>query len=246
MPRFKITLEYDGTDLCGWQKQDTSPSVYQYLEEAIFKLSGERPQIFVAGRTDAGVHALGQVAHFDLERELGTENVRRGINSLIETGQIAVINAEIVDQEFHARFSAKKRHYLYRILNRPSPSPLDRNRIWHLSDKLDHHSMNEASKVLIGTHDFTSFRTVECQAESPVKTLSTLSVERLDDEIHIKASAQSFLHHMVRNIVGSLKLVGIGKWRAQDLKNALEARDRGHAGPTAPAQGLYLTKVDYS
>lgn len=249
MTRWKITIEYDGGPFFGWQMQESEPSVQQALEDAIRAFSGEDARVHAAGRTDAGVHALGQVAHFDLEKETDARTVREATNAHLRPRPVAVLRAEIVDREFHSRFSAKKRHYLYRILQRKAPPVLDAGRVWHVPLPLDVGAMQKAANYLIGTHDFTSFRAKECQSDSPVKSLDQLDIIAAPpghpDEIHILASARSFLHHQIRNITGTLKMVGEGKWSPQDVKKALEARDRSAAGPTAPAHGLYFVKVDY-
>jgi tRNA pseudouridine38-40 synthase len=245
MPRYRITLEYDGGPFVGWQRQDNGPSVQGALEDAIDKFSQTRVTVTGAGRTDAGVHALGQVAHFDLEKEFAPDKVRDALNHFLRPAPVVVLEASVAQGEFHARFSALKRHYLYRILNRRSPPALDAGRAWHVVAALDHETMHHAAQALAGKHDFTTFRAAECQAQSPVKTLDVLSVSRRGEEIHIEASARSFLHHQIRSITGSLKLVGEGKWSTKELAAALAARDRSRCGPVAPPDGLYLVKVDY-
>jgi len=243
--RYRLTIEYDGGPFSGWQRQENGPSVQGTLEEAIFKLSGERVTITGAGRTDSGVHAFGQVAHFDLEKDFAPDKVRDALNYHMKPAPVAVLEASVADADFHARFSAKARHYLYRIVCRRAPLVLERGHAWHLSRDLDAEAMHAAAQSLVGAHDFTTFRAAECQAKSPLKTLDVLDVSRLADEIQIRASARSFLHHQVRSIVGSLKLVGEGKWHPREMKRALEAKDRTACGPVAPAEGLYLVKVDY-
>jgi tRNA pseudouridine38-40 synthase len=245
MTRFKLTLEYDGTAFVGWQRQDNGPSVQQALEEAVHRFCGEAVDICAAGRTDAGVHALGQVVHFDLLREAPPETVRDALNFHLKPAKVAVLKAAVVGAEFHARFSAKARLYLYRIVNRRAPLAIDRGRAWLVGPPLDAAAMHEAAQLLVGHHDFTSFRASLCQAASPLKTLDVLEVTRAGEEIRVAARARSFLHHQVRNIVGTLKLVGEGKWSEDDVARALAARDRTAAGPTAPAEGLYLTEVWY-
>ncbi len=245
MPRFKLTIEYDGTGLAGWQRQDGSLSVQECLEEAVFRFAAEHVAVVGAGRTDAGVHALGQVAHFDLARDVAPDRVMAAINFHLRPQPIVVLRAEPAVADFHARFSATARHYLYRILNRRAPPTLDRDRVWWLPGDLDAEAMAAAAAVLHGRHDFTTFRASACQARSPVKTLDRLAVRREGDEIRVEASARSFLHNQVRAMVGSLKLVGEGKWRKADLAQALAAQDRSAGGPTAPAAGLYLVRVDY-
>jgi len=245
MSRYRLTLEYDGGPFVGWQRQDKDVSVQGALEEAVEKLSGARVTITGAGRTDAGVHALGQVAHFDLEKHFEPGKIRDGLNHHLRPAPIVVLDAAIADAEFHARFSATARHYLFRILNRRSPPALEAGKVWHVSTKLDAESMRNAAQVLVGQHDFTTFRAAECQAASPAKTLDKLQVSRRGEEIHIEASARSFLHHQIRSFAGSLKLVGEGKWTRRDLEKALAAKDRAACGPVAPPDGLYLIKVDY-
>jgi len=245
MTRFRLTLEYDGSPFVGWQRQDNGPSVQGALEEAIEKLSGERVTVTGAGRTDAGVHALGQVAHFDLEKAFEPGKIRDALNHFLRPNRIVVLDAAVADADFHARFSATARHYLFRILNRRSPPALETGKVWHISPNLDAEAMHAAAQVLVGQHDFTTFRAAECQAQSPVKTLDRLDVSRRADEIHIEASARSFLHHQIRSFAGTLKLVGEGKWTARDVVEALAAKDRARCGPVSPPDGLYLVRVDY-
>jgi tRNA pseudouridine38-40 synthase len=245
MPRYRLTLEYNGGPFVGWQRQDNGASVQGALEDAIEKLSSERVTVAGAGRTDAGVHALGQVAHFDLEKSFEPGKVRDALNHYLRPDPVCVLDAAVADGEFHARFSATARHYLFRILNRRSPPALEDGRVWHVSPRLDAEAMHAAAQALVGQHDFTTFRAAECQAASPVKTLDRLDVSRSADEVHIEASARSFLHHQIRSFAGSLKLVGEGKWRPKDVKAALEARDRAACGPVSPPDGLYLVRVDY-
>jgi tRNA pseudouridine38-40 synthase len=243
--RYRLTIEYDGGPFVGWQRQDNGPSVQGALEEAVYRLSGETVTVTGAGRTDAGVHALGQVAHFDLAKEFSGDKIRDALNHFLRPAPAAVLDAAVAAPEFHARFSATARHYLYRILCRRSPPALESGHVWHVVRALDGDTMHTAAQTLVGLHDFTTFRAAECQAKSPVKTLDRLAVSRVGDEIHVNASARSFLHHQVRSIVGSLKLVGEGKWPVRDMKRALDARDRGKCGPVAPPDGLYLVRVDY-
>ncbi len=245
MPRFKLTIEYDGTPFSGWQKQRDQPSVQQVLEEAIEGFSGERVATQAAGRTDSGVHALGQVAHFDLKRQWDAFRVQQALNFHLKPNPVAIVECEEVGQDFEARFSAVQRHYTYRIFNRRTRPTLEFNRVWHVPIPLDSQSMHEAAQFLVGTHDFTTFRAAECQSKSPVKSLEHIAVSRSGNEIVINLHARSFLHHQVRSFAGSLKMVGEGKWRPTDLKNALEAADRSWCGAMAPAAGLYLTQVDY-
>lgn len=246
MPRYRLTIEYDGTPFVGWQVQPDGVSVQGALETAVQKLTGETAGIRGAGRTDAGVHGRGQVAHFDLAREWPADKIRDGLNFYLKPLPIVVLESAAAPPDFDARFSATARHYLYRILARRSPPALERNRVWWMPRTLDADAMREAASVLVGRHDFTTFRAVQCQAKSPVRTLDRLDVKIVDGEIHIHASARSFLHNQVRSMVGSLKLVGERKWSETDLRTALEARDRTACGPVAPAAGLYLMAVDYS
>jgi tRNA pseudouridine38-40 synthase len=243
--RWKIVIEYDGRPFVGWQRQENGPSVQAALEEAIHRFSGEAITLHGAGRTDSGVHALGQVAHFDLARETDADTVRDALNFHLKPQPVTVLQADAAGVGFQARFSATRRHYLYRILNRRAPPALDAGRVWHVVAALDAGAMHAAAQTLVGRHDFTSFRATACQADSPVKTLDHLSVARAGDEVHITANARSFLHHQVRNIAGTLRFVGEGKWKRDDVAAALAARDRSQGGPTAPADGLYLTRVDY-
>ncbi len=245
MTRYKLTIEYDGRDFVGWQRQDNGPSVQQAVEEAIEGFCGERVVVSGAGRTDAGVHALGQVAHVDIARDADGDTVRDAINHHLSPAAVAVLAAEAVADDFDARFSASARGYLYCIVNRRARLVLDRGRAWHVAAPLDEAAMAAAARVLVGHHDFTSFRSVHCQAKSPVKTLDALEVVRVGEEIRITARARSFLHNQVRIIAGTLKLVGEGKWSEQDVADALAARDRKRGGPTAPPEGLYLVNVSY-
>jgi tRNA pseudouridine38-40 synthase len=245
MPRYKLTIEYDGTPFVGWQMQDSGPSVQGLVVAAIAAFTGERAAVHGAGRTDAGVHALGQVAHVDLAKAWEADTVRDAANAHLRPHPIAVLAAEAVPDTFDARFSALKRHYLYRIVNRRADLALDRNRAWRVPRPLDSEAMREAAQRLVGRHDFTTFRSAECQAASPVKTLDRLDVERRGDEVRITASARSFLQHQVRSMVGSLVHVGEGKWGADALAAALAARDRMACGQVAPPEGLYLVRVEY-
>lgn len=241
----KLTIEYDGTAYAGWQMQSNARTVQGEITGAIRKVTGCEVDLIGAGRTDAGVHALGQVAHFDLEKKLTPYKVMAAINAHLKAARVAVLKAEAVAGDFNARFSATKRHYLYRILNRKGPPVLDRGKVWYVPQPLDAGKMHEAAQRLVGEHDFTTFRSIRCQSKSPVKTLDRLEVGREGDEVLIQASARSFLHHQVRSLVGTLKLVGEGKWSADDVTKSLEARDRTKLGFHAPAEGLYLTRVDY-
>lgn len=245
MPRYKLTIEYDGTSYVGWQAQANGTSVQGVLTAAIAAFAGEHVTVGAAGRTDAGVHALGQVAHLDLAKDWDTETVRDAINFHLRPQPVAVLAVERAAPDFDARFSAIKRHYLYRIVNRRADLTLEQNRAWRVPRPLDAQAMHAAAQQLIGRHDFTTFRSTECQAKSPVKTLDRLDVARAGEEIRITAAARSFLQHQVRSMVGSLVHVGEGKWAANDLAAALAARDRAACGQVAPPQGLYLVRVDY-
>ena len=245
MTRYRLVVEYDGSDFVGWQRQDNGPSVQAALERAIHAFCGEQVTVFAAGRTDAGVHATGQVVHFDIDKPTTAATVADALNAHLRPDPVAVLGAEAVDADFHARLSARERAYLYRIVNRRAPLTVARRRAWLVQTPLDATAMHEAAQRLLGKHDFTTFRASLCQAKSPVKTLDALDVERDGEEIRIHARARSFLHHQVRNIVGTLRLVGEGKWTAEDVSDALAARDRARGGPTAPPDGLYLTEVVY-
>ena len=245
MTRYKLVIEYDGGGFVGWQRQANGRAIQQALEEAVLAFCGETVTVQGAGRTDAGVHATGQVAHLDLATETDAATVREAVNFHLKPEPIAVLSAAAVDDDFHARFSAVERTYLYRIVNRRPPLTLDRGRAWRVAAPLDADAMAAAAQVLVGHHDFSSFRAALCQAKSPLKTLDALDVARKGETIEVTARARSFLHHQVRNMVGTLKLVGEGKWSADDVARALAARDRAAGGPTAPADGLYLTAVRY-
>ena len=245
MPRYKLTLEYDGTGLVGWQRQPNGVSVQAALEAAVAKFCGDKVTVHGAGRTDAGVHALAQVAHVDLAREHPADTVRGALNHHLRPATISVLAVETVAPDFHARLSATGRVYRYRILNRRAPPMLDRMRVWHVAPSLDLAAMRAGARYLVGRHDFSTFRDSLCQARSPLKTLDALEVGRAGDEIHLTAHARSFLHHQVRNMVGTLKLVGLGRWHPDDVARALAARDRRAGGPTAPPEGLYLVEICY-
>lgn len=245
MTRYRVTLEYDGAPFVGWQRQATGPSVQQALEDAIRRFCGETVTVYGAGRTDAGVHALGQVAHFDIERPTEAETIRQAINFHLKPAPVSILACEAAPPEFDARRSARERAYLYRIVNRRSPPALERGRTWFVAGELDADAMHAAAQRLIGRHDFSSFRAARCQAASPVKTLDSLAVERRGEEIRVRARARSFLHNQVRITVGTLRWVGEGKWSGEDVAAALAACDRRAAGPTAPPHGLYLTEVSY-
>ena len=248
--RFRLTVEYDGSDYAGWQRQENGPSIQQALEDAILAFTGQRVLVQGAGRTDAGVHASGQVAHADLPETFTAARVQGALNAHLRPQPISIRAVSVAPNDFHARFSAIGRAYLYRIASRRAPPALDRSRVWWVPVPLDVEAMSAAAAHLVGRHDFTSFRAAECQAKSPVKTLDFLSVARVEtadglNEIHIRAEARSFLHHQIRNIAGTLGLVGRRTWRAEQVRDALIARDRRAAGPTAPASGLCLTSVKY-
>ncbi len=245
MTRWKLTVEYDGGPFFGWQRQGEDPTIQLAIERAINTMTGEQVTVHAAGRTDAGVHALAMAAHVDITREVTPHRLREGINALVRPDPVAVIEVEPVADDWHARFSCTGRRYLYRILTRRPPPVLDRGRVWHIGKEMDVEAMVEAAGHLVGTHDFTTFRSVHCQSASPVKTLDTLSVERVGDEIHIKAAARSFLHHQVRSISGCLGMVGTGQWLPADMKMALEAKDRAALGLNAPPEGLYFVGASY-
>lgn len=245
MPRYKLVVEYDGGPFVGWQRQPNGPTVQALLEDAIFAMSGERVQVQGAGRTDSGVHALGQVAHFDLAGEMAADKVQAALNYHLKPNPIALPSVEIAPAKFHARFSATWRRYRYRILNRRAPPTLDRGHVWHVPARLELGAMIDAASVLQGHHDFNSFRSTACQAPSSVKTLDLLRVGRDGEEIQIDVGARSFLHNQVRILVGTLRLVGRGQWSRRDVEEALAACDRTRGGPTAPPQGLCLMEVRY-
>jgi len=245
VPRYKLTIEYCGTGLVGWQRQANGLSVQEALETAVQRFCGEKVIVFGAGRTDAGVHALAQVAHTDLICAADPDEIRGAVNYHLRPQMISVLKAEPAPADFDARLSATGRHYLYRILNRRGPPALERGRVWHVAAPLDAAAMREGARHLVGHHDFSTFRASLCQAKSPIKTLDMLEVSQVGEEIHVAARARSFLHHQVRNMVGTLKLVGIGRWRPADVERALCARDRRAGGPTAPAEGLALVAVQY-
>ena len=245
MPRYRLTIEYDGSPYRGFQAQAELPSVQTSLERAIMAFSGEAVVIIAAGRTDTGVHALGQVVHFDLERDWPADTVRDAMNAHLAREPISVLDAEVAAPDFHARFSAKGRRYLYRILNRRARPALDAGRVWHVKGPLDVEAMNAAALLLVGHHDFTTFRDAQCQAKSPMKTLDGARVSREGEEVRLQFAARSFLHRQVRSMTGSLVEVGMGRWTPEDLRGALEACDRSACGPVGPAAGLYLAAVDY-
>lgn len=245
MPRYRLTLEYDGGAYNGYQAQAGLPSVQEAVETAVFAFSGERVRLQAAGRTDAGVHATGQVVHVDLDRDWPVRTVMNALNAHLIGEAVSVLDAAVAEGDWHARFSATERRYLYRILNRPGPPALERGRVWHLKKPLDAEVMHAAAQSLVGHHDFTTFRDLACQAKSPMKTLDEAMVRRLGEEVHLTFRSRSFLHRQVRSMVGTLAEVGAGRWTAADVKAALEARDRTACGPVAPSQGLYLTGVGY-
>ncbi len=245
MPRYALTIEYDGAPFVGWQRQANGMSVQQRLEEAVRAINAERGVIHGAGRTDAGVHALGQVAHVDLVRDWRPDRLRDALNAHLKPDPVAVIDARAVGEDFEARFSAIRRHYRYVIDNRRAPLTVTLGRAWRVKRPLDADAMHDAAQRLVGRYDFTTFRASECQANSPIRTLERLDVRREGERIEIVTSARSFLHNQVRSIAGSLEHVGSGKWTADDLADALAARDRARCGQVAPPHGLYLVAVDY-
>ena len=245
MPRYKLTIEYDGTPFSGWQIQENGITVQGALEAAVKAICGEDVRVHGAGRTDAGVHALGQVAHCDIAKHFVPGRFRDGLNAHLRPHPIGVLAADIVSDNFEARFSATRRHYLYRITNTRANLALNIGRTWRVPRHLDAAAMHAAAQRLLGKHDFTTFRDTECQAKSPEKTLDQLDVTREGDEVRIVTSALSFLHSQVRSMVGSLVWVGEGRWSGDDLAAALAARNRTACGPVAPPEGLYLVRVDY-
>lgn len=245
MPRYRLTIEYDGGPYNGYQAQAGLPSVQEAVERAIHAFSGETIRIQAAGRTDTGVHATGQVVHADLEKAWPAQTVANALNAHLIEEAVSVLSAEVAEGDWHARFSATERRYLYRILNRPGPPSLERGRVWHVKKPLDAEAMHEAAQGLVGHHDFTTFRDLACQAKSPMKTLDEARVWREGEEVRLYFASRSFLHRQVRSMAGTLAEVGAGRWTAGDVKAALEARDRKACGPVAPAHGLYLTGVSY-
>ena len=245
MTRWRLTVEYDGGPFMGWQRQDHGPSVQQTLEEALERMTGEKASFTAAGRTDAGVHALAMPVHVDVERALTAHRLREGLNALVRPQPVSVLEVEEVAPDWHARFSCIGRRYLYRILHRRAPPALEHGRAWHIAVPLDVDAMQQGAAMLVGRHDFTTFRSVHCQSDSPVKTLDRLEVRRAGEEIHIEAAARSFLHHQVRSMVGCLGLVGRGQWPPDDMRKALEARDRAALGLNAPPHGLYFVEAIY-
>ena len=268
MVRYKLTIEYDGSNYAGWQKQEGRRTIQETIEQSIYKIAGENVELFVSGRTDAGVHAINQVAHFDLQKEFKVDTIIEGLNFYLGESNrllikqwrrankdiylnpflpqdITIKNCEIVDENFHARFSSKMRYYKYLILNRQRPSALWQNKAWHIKKELNIDKMSDACKILIGKYDFSSFRDSQCQAKSPIKTINFCDIKRDDEIITFNINAKSFLHHMIRNIVGTLRDVGIGRITVEEFKEILNAKDRKKAGEMAKACGLYLVKIDY-
>ena len=245
MPRYRLLVEYDGRPYHGFQAQADQPSVQGSIERAIEAFCGESLRLHAAGRTDSGVHATGQVVHIDLVKAWDAAVVRDALNAHLAPEPIAILDAAVAQPDFHARFSARERRYLYRVLNRKSPPALERGRVWHVKKPLDAEAMHAAAQALVGEHDFTTFRDLNCQARSPVKTLDAARVWREGEEVRLEFAARSFLHRQVRSMTGSLAQVGLGRWSAADLAAALEARDRAACGPVAPADGLYLVSVAY-
>jgi len=243
--RWRLTIEFDGRPFMGWQRQDHGPSVQQRLEEAIHRMTGELTAVHAAGRTDAGVHALAMAAHVDIAKTITEHRLREGLNALVRPEPISVTEVQPVNDDWHARFSCVGRKYLYRILNRRAPPALDRGRVWHIAVPLDVAAMTEGAAMLVGRHDFTTFRSVHCQSDSPMKTLDRLNVKCLGEEIRIEAAARSFLHHQVRSMVGCLAMVGRGQWKPDDIRRALEAKNRAELGLNAPSEGLYFVEAIY-
>ncbi len=245
MPRYKLIIEYDGTNFVGWQRQENGPSIQGLIEGAAKAFCGEDAVIHSAGRTDAGVHAIAMTAHIEIEKNYPPDTVRDAINQHMRPHPVAILSAEEADEDFHARFSCLRRSYEYRIANRRSPLALEAGRAWRVAQPLDADAMHAAAQLLVGKHDFTTFRSIKCQADSPVKTLDEISVSRLGEDVFIRCAARSFLHNQVRSFAGTLAEVGKGKWRARDLKAALEAADRSRCGQVAPPEGLYFVRAEY-
>jgi tRNA pseudouridine38-40 synthase len=245
MPRYRLVIEYDGRPYKGFQAQGDLPTVQGALERAALGFSGETLRLQAAGRTDTGVHALGQVVHFEFSRDWKPDVVRDAMNAHLVPEPISVLAVDVPGGDWHARFSATERRYLYRILNRRSPPALDQGRVWHVKKPLDAEAMHAAAQILVGHHDFTTFRDLQCQAKSPMKTLDLARVRRAGEEVCLEFASRSFLHRQVRSMAGTLAEVGVGRWTARDFKAALEARDRKACGPVAPSDGLYLTGVSY-
>ena len=245
MTRWRLTIEYDGGPFMGWQRQDHGPSVQQALEDALERMTSEQAVVTAAGRTDAGVHALAMSAHVDVARPLTAHRLREGLNALVRPAPVSVLDVEPVADDWHARFSCTGRRYLYRILSRRAPPALERGKVWHIGMPLDVKAMAEGAAMLVGRHDFTTFRSVHCQSDSPLKTLDRLEVRREGDEVLVEAAARSFLHHQVRSMVGCLSLVGRGHWQPEDMRHALEAKSRSALGYNAPPDGLYFVEAIY-
>jgi tRNA pseudouridine38-40 synthase len=245
MTRWRLTIEYDGGPFMGWQRQENGPSVQQQVESAIFRMTGELAAVHGAGRTDSGVHALAMSAHVDIQKHLTAHRLRDGLNALVRPDPIAILAASEVGDDWHARFSCIGRRYEYQILNRRAPPAIERGRVWHIATPLDVEAMAEGAAILVGRHDFTTFRSVQCQSKSPVKTLDRLDIFRDGDNIRIAAAARSFLHHQVRSMVGCVVMVGRGQWSLADIRQALDARDRAALGLNAPPDGLYFVEAVY-
>jgi len=245
MPRYKLTIEYDGAPFRGWQWQDDQPSVQGVMEKAVEALNGEFAEVYGSGRTDSGVHALGQIAHTDLVKDIREDKVRDALNFHLKDNPVTVLEAQKVGDDFHARFDATERRYLYRLIDRRPKLALERGRVWRIPQKLDADLMHDAAQIFLGQHDFTTFRDTQCQAKSPVKTIDEIIVLRAAQEIHVTLKARSFLHKQVRSFVGTLAEVGRGQWSKADVKDALAAKTRSACGPVAPPDGLYLVSVAY-
>ncbi|MEO6255728.1 MAG: tRNA pseudouridine(38-40) synthase TruA [Sphingomicrobium sp.] len=245
MTRWRLAIEYDGGPFMGWQRQDNGPSVQGQIEAAIFRMTGERTGVHAAGRTDSGVHALAMSAHADITKLFTPHRLRDGLNALVRPDPISILAVEPVADDWHARFSCTGRRYRYRILNRRAPPAIHRGQVWHIPSPLDVEAMVAGAALLVGSHDFTTFRSVQCQSNSPVKTLDRLDVTRAGDEVRIEAAARSFLHHQVRSMVGCLAMVGRGQWAPDDIQAALDARDRAALGLNAPPDGLYFVEAIY-
>ena len=245
MTRWRLTVEYDGGPFLGWQRQDQGPTIQSTIEAAILHITGETTTVHGAGRTDAGVHALAMEAHADIAKPLTAQRLREGLNALVRPAPVTILSAEPVAADWHARFSCTGRRYLYRLLDRRPPPAIERARLWHIPVPLDPAAMRDAAEILVGHHDFTTFRSAHCQSASPLKTLDSLTIDRVADEIHVRAAARSFLHHQVRSMVGCLMLVGRGQWTTADMAAALAAMDRAALGLNAPPHGLYFVGASY-
>ena len=245
MHRWKLIIEYNGKNFNGWQSQKDLSGVQDTIQAAIYKFTGEKIILYGAGRTDSGVHAIGQVAHFDINRNTNENEVREALNNYLRPKLVSILKVDEVSDNFHARFSAKKRYYIYKLINRRQPLTIDKGLYWRVGRPLNIEEMQKAAKYLIGTHDFTTFRSINCQSKSPIKSLDSIEIKNKKDKIFFSFSANSYLHNQIRSIVGSLKLVGEGKWCSEKISEILKKKERSKCGPTAPPEGLYFKSVDY-